>query len=122
VIDHLGVAVSNLAASRAFYERALAPLGIGVVMEVPGGVGFGRDGGPSFWIGEGEGEASGPIHIAFAAADRATVDAFHRAALAAGGPDNGGPGIREIYHPAYYGAFALDPDGNNAEAVSHRPE
>jgi catechol 2,3-dioxygenase-like lactoylglutathione lyase family enzyme len=122
MMDHIGVGVSNLAASRAFYERALAPLGIAVVAEVPGAAGFGRDGKPSFWIGEAEGEASGPIHIAFVAADRATVDAFHREALAAGGRDNGGPGVREIYHPAYYGAFVLDPDGNNAEAVTHRPE
>jgi catechol 2,3-dioxygenase-like lactoylglutathione lyase family enzyme len=120
VMDHIGLGVSNLAASRAFYERALAPLGIGVVMEVPGAAGFGREGKPWFWIGEGE--ASGPIHIAFAAPDRAAVDAFHREALAAGGRDNGEPGLREIYHPTYYGAFVLDPDGNNAEAVTHRPE
>jgi catechol 2,3-dioxygenase-like lactoylglutathione lyase family enzyme len=120
VIDHLSVAVANLAASRAFYERALAPLGIGVVMEIPGAVGFGSGGEDSFWIGEGE--ASGPLHVAFQAPDRAAVDVFHREALAAGGRDNGGPGLRERYHPAYYAAFVLDPDGNNAEAVSHRPE
>jgi catechol 2,3-dioxygenase-like lactoylglutathione lyase family enzyme len=120
VIDHVSIAVSNLAASRAFYERSLAPLGIGVVMEVPGAAGFGRDGKPSFWIGAGG--PSGPIHIAFVAPDRAAVDAFHREALAAGGRDNGGPGVRERYHPAYYGAFVHDPDGNNAEAVTHRPE
>jgi catechol 2,3-dioxygenase-like lactoylglutathione lyase family enzyme len=122
MIDHIGVGVSDLPASRAFYERALAPLGIGVVAEVPGAAGFGRDGKPTFWIGASEGATSGPIHIAFTAADRATVDAFHREALAAGGRDNGAPGIREIYHPNYYGAFVLDPDGNNAEAVTHRPE
>jgi catechol 2,3-dioxygenase-like lactoylglutathione lyase family enzyme len=120
VIDHLSVTVAKLAASRAFYERALAPLGITVMLGVPGAAGFGRDGEHSFWIGEGE--ASGPIHIAFQAPDRAAVDAFHREALAAGGRDNGGPGLRERYHPAYYGAFVLDPDGNNAEAVTHRPE
>jgi catechol 2,3-dioxygenase-like lactoylglutathione lyase family enzyme len=121
VIDHIGVGVSDLAASRAFYGRALAPLGIGVVLDLRGAVGFGRDGKPFFWL-EGEREPAGPIHIAFLAPDRATVDAFHREALAAGGRDNGGPGLREIYHPAYYGAFVLDPDGNNAEAVTHTPE
>jgi catechol 2,3-dioxygenase-like lactoylglutathione lyase family enzyme len=121
VIDHLAVGVSNLAASRAFYERALAPLGIVVVTEVPGAVGFGRDGDDFFWL-DGERQPAGPIHIAFLAPDRAAVEAFHREAIAAGGRDNGGPGLRELYHPAYYGAFALDPDGNNAEAVTHRPE
>jgi catechol 2,3-dioxygenase-like lactoylglutathione lyase family enzyme len=121
VIDHIGVPVSDVAASKAFYERALAPLGIGVVMEMPVAVGFGRDGKPFFWI-VGEREPAGPIHVAFVAPDRAAVDAFHREALAAGGRDNGGPGLREPYHPAYYGAFVLDPDGNNAEAVTHRPE
>jgi catechol 2,3-dioxygenase-like lactoylglutathione lyase family enzyme len=81
--------------------------------------GFGRWGKPDFWIGEGEpGQA---FHIAFAADDRATVDAFHEAAIAAGGRDNGGPGLRPEYHPSYYGAFVLDPDGNNIEAVCHRP-
>ena len=109
MIDHLGVAVSNLAASRAFYERALAALGITVVMEVSGAVGFGRDGKPSFWL-EGERGPAGPIHVAFLAPDRAAVEAFHREAVAAGGRDNGGPGLRELYHPAYYGAFVLDPD------------
>ncbi len=119
MFDHIRLAVSDLDASRAFYERALAPLGIGVVTEFPGAVGFGRDGKPSFWIGEGP--PSGPMHVAFLAPDRAAVDAFHREALAAGGRDNGAPGLREIYHPTYYGAFVYDPDGNNAEAVNHRP-
>ncbi len=90
------------------------------VMEVPGGVGFGKDGKPWFWVGARE-APDGYLHIAFAAADRATVDAFHREALAAGGTDNGPPGVREIYHPTYYGAFVLDPDGNNVEAVCHTP-
>jgi catechol 2,3-dioxygenase-like lactoylglutathione lyase family enzyme len=120
VIDHIVLTVSDLAASRRFYERALAPLGIGVVREFPGAAGFGRDGDDVLWIGEGE--PSGPIHIAFVAPDRAAVDAFHREALAAGGRDNGGPGVRERYHPTYYAAFVHDPDGNNAEAVTHRPE
>jgi catechol 2,3-dioxygenase-like lactoylglutathione lyase family enzyme len=89
-------------------------------MDFPGVVGFGVEGKPSFWIGERE--RSGPLHVAFAAPDRATVDAFHEAALAAGGSDNGAPGLRPQYHPSYYGAFVLDPDGINVEAVTHRPE
>jgi catechol 2,3-dioxygenase-like lactoylglutathione lyase family enzyme len=119
-IDHVNIGVSDMAASRAFYERALAPLGYVVVMEHQYGVGFGRDGKPDFWISDRP--SSAPVHIAFAAADRATVDAFHREALAAGGRDNGAPGLRPQYHPSYYGAFALDPEGNNVEAVTHRPE
>ncbi len=118
MIDHLIVGVRKLVASRAFYERALAPLGIGVVLEHPlSGVGLGRDGMPFFWLREGV--PSGPVHVAFAGADRAAVDAFHREALAAGGRDNGRPGLRPQYHRAYYGAFALDPDANNVEAVCH---
>ncbi len=120
VLDHVGVVVSDFDASRAFYTRALEPLGFGVVMEYPGAAAFGRPGRPQFWI-RGGGEVSGPIHIAFHAADRERVHAFHEAALAAGGTDNGGPGLREHYHPTYYGAFVLDPDGNNVEAVCHTP-
>lgn len=120
MLDHINIGVADLAASRAFYERALAPLGYEPLMEGPWGVGFGRDGKPDFWISDRP--AAGPLHIAFAAPDRATVDAFHREALAAGGPDNGPPGLRPQYHPSYYGAFVLDPDGNNVEAVTHRPE
>jgi len=121
VIDHVGIAVRDVAASRRFYESALAPLGFGVVMEVPGvpGAGLGLPGKPSFWIRPGE--PSGPLHLAFHAADRARVDAFHAAALAAGGRDNGPPGVRAHYHPSYCGAFVLDPDGNNVEAVCHVP-
>jgi len=125
--DHIGFTVSDIARSKAFYAGALAPLGIGLVMEVTpemtGGhahVGYGHDGNPYFWIGNGDGALRGKLHVAFAAANRATVDAFHAAALAAGGRDNGGPGIRAQYHPHYYGAFALDPEGNNIEAVTHR--
>ncbi|WP_299909138.1 VOC family protein [uncultured Paracoccus sp.] len=126
MIDHIGYPVSDLAASRAFYEQALAPLGISVIMEVTeemtGGhgahLGLGRDGNPFFWIGSGKPAATG-VHLAFAAPDRATVDAVHAAALAAGGRDNGAPGLRPDYHPNYYGAFILDPDGNNIEAVFH---
>jgi catechol 2,3-dioxygenase-like lactoylglutathione lyase family enzyme len=127
ILDHLGITVADHARARAFYSAALAPLGIGVAMEVGAGetggsphTGFGRGRKPAFWIGAG-GPASGPVHLAFAAADRASVDAFHAAALAAGGSDNGAPGLRPHYHPDYYGAFVLDPDGNNVEAVCHRP-
>jgi catechol 2,3-dioxygenase-like lactoylglutathione lyase family enzyme len=119
-IDHLNVGVSDLAASRAFYEPALAPLGYTVLMDRPYGVGFGKDGKPDFWISDRP--TSAPLHVAFSSPDRATVDAFHREALAAGGRDNGPPGVRPQYHPSYYGAFVLDPEGNNVEAVTHRPE
>jgi catechol 2,3-dioxygenase-like lactoylglutathione lyase family enzyme len=122
VLDHVGISVRDVAASRAFYERALEPLGFSVVMEFPGvpGAGLGLPGRPSFWIRPGV--PSGPLHIAFHAADRARVDAFHAAALAAGGTDNGAPGLRTHYHPTYYGAFVHDPDGNNVEAVCHTPD
>jgi catechol 2,3-dioxygenase-like lactoylglutathione lyase family enzyme len=119
VIDHVNIGVEDLQASRAFYEQALAPLGYEVLMDMRYGVGFGREGKPDFWISDRP--SSAPLHVAFASPDRATVDAFHRAALAAGGRDNGPPGLRD-YHPSYYGAFVLDPEGNNVEAVSHRPE
>jgi catechol 2,3-dioxygenase-like lactoylglutathione lyase family enzyme len=133
LIDHIGFAVTDLVRSRSFYERALAPLGITVVMEVRRetsggyeGCGFGRDGKPEFWIGANAGRSGEPaprvFHVAFRAADRPAVDAFHAAALNAGGTDNGAPGTRAHYHPNYYGAFVLDPDGHNIEAVCHRPE
>ena len=121
ILDHIGFNVGDLATSKAFYTRALAPLGITVVMEGEGWAMLGRDGRPQFWFGT-YGPKPGPIHLAFAAADRAQVRAFHDAALAAGGKDNGAPGLRPQYHPAYYGAFVLDPDGHNVEAVCHRPE
>ncbi len=128
MIDHVGFPVSDYARSKAFYERALAPLGYALIMEVAAdrtksrspAAGFGKEGKPDFWIG-GEGGLKGILHVAIAAADRAAVDAFHRAALAAGGEDNGGPGVRAHYHPNYYGAFVLDPDGHNVEAVCHAP-
>jgi catechol 2,3-dioxygenase-like lactoylglutathione lyase family enzyme len=120
VIDHLILGVDDIEASKAFYERSLAPLGMEVVLAMPGGAGFGRDGKPVFWVADRE--PSGPVHVAFACPDRATVDAFHAAALAAGGRDNGAPGLRPHYHASYYGAFVYDPDGNNVEAVCHRPE
>lgn len=120
-LDHVGLDVSDYARSKVFYEKTLAPLGIALMMEpVPKVGGFGADF-PFFWIAErGRGPDSG-VHVAFTAEDRDTVDTFHATALEAGGTDNGGPGVREIYHPDYYGAFVLDPDGNNVEAVCHTP-
>jgi catechol 2,3-dioxygenase-like lactoylglutathione lyase family enzyme len=121
MIDHAGFGVADYARSKAFYERALAPLGITLLMEPMGrAAGFGDHGKPYFWIEDGRAVVT-EVHVAFAAADRATVDAFHAAALEAGGTDNGAPGVREIYHPNYYGAYVLDPDGNNVEAVCHAP-
>jgi catechol 2,3-dioxygenase-like lactoylglutathione lyase family enzyme len=126
MIDHVGFPVSDYARSKAFYSQALAPLGYTLIMEVgetesgSPAVGFGREGKPDFWIG-GEGGLTGVLHIAIVADDRRTVDAFYRAALAAGGRDNGAPGLRPHYHPSYYGAFVLDPDGHNIEAVCHAP-
>ena len=124
MIDHVGLPVSDYPRSKAFYERALAPLGYTLIREVQQNeqdakaCGFGASGKPDFWIG-GEGKLNRAIHIAIAAKDRATVDAFYQAAIAAGGTDNGAPGIRARYHPNYYGAFVLDPDGHNIEAVCH---
>jgi catechol 2,3-dioxygenase-like lactoylglutathione lyase family enzyme len=122
VIDHIIIGTADYAASRAFYERALAPLGMTLQMEMPQGCGFGRDGKPAFWITARPAPGPESLHVALAAPDRATVDAFHAAAVAVGATDNGAPGLREQYHPSYYGAFVLDPDGNNIEAVTHRPE
>ncbi|MFZ5746110.1 MAG: VOC family protein [Pseudomonadota bacterium] len=129
MIDHIGIFVADLERSRAFYAAALEPLGIALLMTVPGEItdtgrtslGFGRDPKPFFWLGDGGAGGQG-VHIAFVTDSRAEVDAFHAAALAAGGRDNGAPGIRAQYHPTYYGAFVIDPDGNNIEAVCHRPE
>src|SRR4249919_3309920 len=122
MFDHVGLNVKDYAASRAFYEQALAPLGWKVVMAFDEwrAAGFGLAEKPEFWISEREPYGTG-THVAFAADDRATVDAFHAAALAAGGQDNGAPGIREMYHEYYYGAYVLDPEGNNIEAVTHEP-
>jgi len=126
MLDHAGFPVSDYARSKAFYLQALAPLGYVLVMEVQQdendgpAAGFGVGGKPDFWIG-GEGGLQRPIHIAIAAQNRAAVDAFYRAALAAGGKDNGAPGLRPHYHPNYYAAFVLDPDGHNIEAVCHTP-
>jgi len=126
ILDHIGFAVTDVARSKAFYEKALAPLGIKALFEVTaemtGGeahCGFGRDH-PEFWIGTGR-RLNGVLHVAFTAPSRAVVDAFHKAALEAGGKDNGKPGVRPHYHPNYYGAFVLDPDGHNIEVVCHLP-
>jgi catechol 2,3-dioxygenase-like lactoylglutathione lyase family enzyme len=126
MIDHVGFSVSDYPRAKAFYQKALEPLGYGLIMEVQQdandspAAGFGANGKPDFWIG-GEGALNKPVHIAIAAKDRVSVDAFHKAALAAGAKDNGAPGIREHYHPNYYGAFVLDPDGHNIEAVCRAP-
>jgi len=127
MIDHVGYAVSNYERAKAFYARALAPLGYSLIMEVPAAAnpsghpaaGFGADGKPDFWIG-GEGKLQYPLHVAIVANDRAAVDAFYREALAAGARDNGAPGLRPLYHPNYYAAFVLDADGHNIEAVCHK--
>lgn len=128
MLDHVGFPVSNVAHSRAFYAAALAPLGFVAVMDITKeqtggyeGTGFGPPGRPQFWIGNGE-TPGGRTHVAFSAANRAAVDAFYQAAIAAGGRDNGSPGPRPHYHANYYGAFVFDPDGNNVEAVCHSPE
>jgi catechol 2,3-dioxygenase-like lactoylglutathione lyase family enzyme len=128
MIDHIGFPVSDYELAKRFYAKALAPLGYGLVMEVSNdrtesgspAAGFGADGKPDFWIG-GEGRLDKPIHVAIAAKDRAAVDAFHAAAIAAGAKDHGAPGLRPHYHPNYYAAFVLDADGHNIEAVCHSP-
>jgi catechol 2,3-dioxygenase-like lactoylglutathione lyase family enzyme len=119
MIDHIGIVVTDLARSVAFYERALAPLGYAVIMKMEQFAGFGTKGKPDFWIGVGP--QTQPVHVAIRAQGRADVRAFYEAGIAAGGKDNGAPGVREIYHPDYYGAFVLDPDGHNIEAVCHEP-
>jgi catechol 2,3-dioxygenase-like lactoylglutathione lyase family enzyme len=121
VFDHVGLNVREYGVSRAFYERALAPLGYSVALEMPefNAVAFGDDDRPSFWVVQRE-PVGGSAHVAFTCDSREAVDAFHAAALAAGGIDNGAAGVRAHYHPTYYGAFVLDPDGNNVEAVCHR--
>jgi catechol 2,3-dioxygenase-like lactoylglutathione lyase family enzyme len=125
MIDHTGLSVSNPVVSRRFYEQALAPLGYQVMMEIPteytGGkvvLGLGVPPKPDFWLKEGAPETP-RIHLAFRADNRGLVDAFYRAAIAAGGKDNGPPGLRPHYHKDYYGAFVLDPDGHNIEACCH---
>ncbi len=123
MIDHIGIEVTDYQKAVNFYQKALAPLGYTLLMEVQGFAGFGPkdSAGPiaNFWIHQGD-NPTHKAHIAFSAKDRATVDAFYQAAIDAGGKDHGKPGVREIYHPNYYGAFVLDPDGHNIEAVCHK--
>ena len=121
MIDHTGVHARDVAKSKAFYRAALAPLGYAVIMEFDDAVGFGVPPKPDFWMGRADAGIA-PIHVAFRADTRAQVDAFYKAAMAAGGRDNGPPGLRPHYHQNYYGAFVLDPDGNNIEAVCHTAE
>jgi catechol 2,3-dioxygenase-like lactoylglutathione lyase family enzyme len=129
MIDHISFAVSDVARSKPFYDRLLGAIGIGVMMEVPAGVtasggatyGYGAAGKPYFWIAD-NGRVGQGAHVAFAVESRALVDAFHAAGLEAGGTDNGAPGLRPHYHADYYGAFILDPDGINVEAVCHKAQ
>ena len=122
VIDHVILDVRDYAASKRFYEQALAPLEYEVVLELGGfGCGFGRAGKPNFWVASRGAPHTG-VHVAFASPDRSSVDRFYEAAIAAGGEDNGPPGLRPHYHESYYAAFVRDPDGNNVEAVCHSPE
>ena len=125
MIDHTGISVSDFEASKNFYIKALASIGYKLLAELPTSTtgtkafaGFGEPPKPDFWISGGIPNQP-PIHIAFRVKSRALVDAVHQAAIAAGGRDNGAPGLRPHYHPNYYGAFVLDPDGHNVEAVCH---
>ena len=121
MLDHILLEVSNHEAAKRFYAAALKPLGYALMKEHGKHAGFGADGNIDFWITDGRKTAPG-IHVCFRSPDRGTVDAFYQAAIAAGGIDNGPPGVREIYHPDYYCAFVLDPDGHNVEAACHLPE
>jgi catechol 2,3-dioxygenase-like lactoylglutathione lyase family enzyme len=118
MIDHLTLTVKSLAKSRAFYVKALAPLGYGITMKFDQMVGFGDKVKPYFFLKQGK-KPQAPMHLAFAAKRRADVDAFHAAALRAGAKNDGSPGLRAEYHPNYYGAFVIDPDGHPIEAVCH---
>jgi catechol 2,3-dioxygenase-like lactoylglutathione lyase family enzyme len=137
VLDHISIRVSDYERSKTFYAAALAPLGYTLAMEAVSGAGFRKEFIPNFWIKQGSpvGVAAGAeppdlslgcggpfVHVAFASESRRMVDAFYHAALAAGARDNGAPGLRPAYHPNYYGAFVLDPDGYNIEAVCHKAE
>ena len=120
MFDHVSLNVEDYEVSKRFFEQALAPLGYRAAMDMPDwqAVGFGTSDKPEFWVAARDPRGTG-THVAFHADDHARVDAFHAAAVAAGGTDNGAPGLREEYHPTYYAAFVLDPDGNNIEAVNH---
>ena len=128
MIDHTGIIVSDFETSRNFFTEALEPIGYKLLLEFPSSVtgstnvaGFGVPPKADFWISQGT-PNSPRVHVAVRVGARALVDAFHRAALAAGGTDHGAPGLRPHYHSNYYGAFILDPDGHNIEAVCHEPE
>jgi catechol 2,3-dioxygenase-like lactoylglutathione lyase family enzyme len=127
MIDHLGLTVSDMKKSREFYVKTLAPLNYELLMEFPSeghgtpvALGFGERPHPDFWLGGGPVQAR--VHVAFRAKSRQQVDAFYKAAMEAGARDNGKPGLRPQYHENYYGAFVLDPDGHNIEAVCHNPD
>ncbi len=121
MFDHVGFGATNVAESKAFFLKALQPLGVALAMEGPYGVGMGKNNKPSLWLHETT-EQPAHLHLAFVAENRRQVDEFYKAALAAGGKDNGAPGLRPHYHPNYYGAFVIGPDGHNVEAVCHKPE
>jgi catechol 2,3-dioxygenase-like lactoylglutathione lyase family enzyme len=128
VIDHTGVHVSDFDRSKAFYSSALSVIRYSLLVEFPASVtgntdvaGYGEAPKPDFWLIKGTPNKP-PVHVAFRADTRSQVDAFFKAAMGAGGKDNGGPGIRPHYHPNYYGAYVLDPDGHNIEVVCHAPE
>ena len=128
MIDHTGIVASDFDKSKEFYSKALSSIGYKLLMEFPASVtghtdvaGFGEPPKPDFWISRGS-PNNPPVHVAFRVANRALVDAFYKAAIAAGGQNNGAPGLRSHYHPDYYGAFVYDPDGHNVEAVCHFPE
>lgn len=121
MIDHIGINVTDLDKSVAFYEKALAPLGYVLVKKFPGmAAGFGIGGKPDFWLGAAK-AVTQTTHVAFRASGRAQVREFYQAGMSGGGTDNGAPGVRPMYHEHYYGAFVKDPDGNNIEAVCHEP-
>lgn len=127
MLDHIGVSVADFERSKAFYQAALKPLGLSLVWEITAAetgadahAGFGTPDKAFFWLGTGA-KPKGGTHVAFTAGTRTEVDSFYQAAIGAGGKDNGRPGPRPHYHENYYGAFVLDPDGNNIEAVCHKP-
>ncbi len=120
MFDHIGIGATDLDASKAFFLEALAPLGVGVVMAFPDAVGLGPPGKPALWLSPA-GSTPAPLHLAFTADTRSKVDEFHRRAIAAGARDNGPPGLRPHYHPNYYAAFVIGPDGHNVEVVCHLP-
>ena len=128
MIDHTGVNASDFNKSKEFYSKALSAIGYSLLVELPASVtgstdvaGFGEPPKPDFWVSKGA-PNNPPVHVAFRVTTRSQVDAFFNAAIAAGGRDHGKPGVRPHYHPNYYGAFVLDPDGHNIEAVCHSPE